>query len=105
MIPVKVSYHPANTPTAIEKHHRVAYGQESYIPIVASVTMDALRMELSNATVDGTVTLQFQETDTVYTEPFRSASPVPFLDVLINVDSNCPVFSAIHSQTTQAERH
>ena len=93
MIPVKVSYHPANTPTAIEKHHRVAYGQESYIPIIASVTMDALRMELSNATVDGTVTLQFQETDTVYTEPFRSASPVPFLDVLINVDRIVQSFS------------
>ena len=86
MIPVKISYHPANSPTAIEKHHRVAYGQESYIPIVAAITTDALRMELSNATVDGTVTLQFQETDTVYTESFRSTSPVPFIDVLINVD-------------------
>ena len=86
MIPVKTFYHPANSATAIEKHHRVAYGQEWYIPLVAAITMDALRMELSNATVDGTVTLQFQETDTVYTEPFRSSSPVPFLDVLINVD-------------------
>lgn len=86
MIPVKVSYHPANSPTAIEKHHRVAYGQEAYVPIVAAITTDALRMELSNGTVDGTVTLQFQETDTVYTESFRSASPVAFIDVLINVD-------------------
>ena len=93
MIPVKTSYHPANSPTAIEKHHRVAYGQEWYIPLVAAITMDALRMELSNATVDGTVTLQFQETDTVYTEPFRSASPVPFLDVLINVDRIVRSFS------------
>ncbi len=86
MIPVKVSYHPANSPTAIEKHHRVAYGQELYVPIVAAITMDALRMEVSNGTVDGTVTLQFQETDTVYTESFRRTSPVPFIDVLINVD-------------------
>ena len=93
MIPVKTSYHPANSPTAIEKHHRVAYGQEWYIPLVAAITMDALRMELSNATVDGTVTLQFQETDTVYTEPFRSASPVPFLDVLLNVDRIVQAFS------------
>ena len=93
MIPVKVTYDPANNPTAIEKHHRVAYGQEWYIPLVAAITMDALRMELSNATVDGTVTLQFQETDTVYTEPFRSASPVPFLDVLINVDRIVQSFS------------
>ena len=93
MIPVKTSYHPANSPTAIEKNHRVAYGQEWYIPLVAAITMDALRMELSNATVDGTVTLEFQETDTVYTEPFRSASPVPFLDVLINVDRIVQSFS------------
>ena len=93
MIPVKTSYHPANSPTAIEKHHRVAYGQEWYIPLVAAITMDALRMELSNATVDGIVTLQFQETDTVYTEPFRSASPVPFLDVLLNVDRIVQAFS------------
>lgn len=93
MIPVKTSYHPANSSTAIEKHHRVAYGQEWYIPLVGAITMDALRMELSNATVDGTVTLQFQETDTVYTEPFRSASPVPFLDVLINVDRIVQSFS------------
>ena len=93
MIPVKVSYHPANSPTVIDKHHRVAYGQESYIPIVASVTVDALRMELSNATVDGTVTLQFQETETVYTESFRSASPSPFVDVLINTDRIVKSFS------------
>ena len=93
LIPVKTSYHPANSPTMIEKDHRVAYGQEWYIPLVAAITMDALRMELSNATVDGTVTLQFQETDTVYTEPFRSASPVPFLDVLINVDRIVQSFS------------
>ena len=62
-------------------------------PLVAAITMDALRMELSNATVDGTVTLQFQETETVYTEPFRSASPVPFLDVLLNVDRIVQAFS------------
>ncbi len=93
MIPVKTSYHPANSPTMIEKDHRVAYGQEWYIPLVAAITMDALRMELSNATVDGTVTLQFQETETVYTEPFRSASPIPFLDVLLNVDRIVRAFS------------
>lgn len=93
MIPVKTTYHPANSATAIEKHHRVAYGQEGHIPIVAAVTVDALRMESSNATVDGTVTLQFQETDTVYTEPFRSASPSPFTDVLINVGRIVESFS------------
>ncbi|MCY3723606.1 MAG: hypothetical protein OXG97_15395 [Candidatus Poribacteria bacterium] len=93
MIPVKTTYHPANNATAIEKHHRVAYGQEGHIPMVAACTVDALRMESSNATVDGTVTLQFQETDTVYTEPFRSASPSPFTDVLANVGRIVESFS------------
>ena len=86
MIPVKVSYHPANSATAIEKHHQVAYGQEPYISLVAAVTLDSLRMEISNSTIDGSVTLQFEETDTVYTEPFRQASPLAFIDVLIRVD-------------------
>ena len=85
-IPVKVSYHPANSATAIEKHHRVAYGQEGFISMVAAGTLGALRMESSNGTVDGTVTLQFQETDTLYTEPFRSASLFASTDVLIKVD-------------------
>ena len=86
MIPVKVAYHPANSTIPIEKHHRVAYGQEGFISMVAAGTLGALRMESSNSTVDGTVTLQFQETDTVYTEPFRSASPSAPTDVLIKVD-------------------
>ncbi|MYK19800.1 hypothetical protein F4055_16790 [Candidatus Poribacteria bacterium] len=86
MIPVKVSYHPANSETAIEKHHQVAYGQESFISLVAAITLDSLRMELSNSTIEGAVTLQFEETNTVYTEPFRRTSPVAFLDVLLNVD-------------------
>ena len=86
MIPVKVSYHPANSETPIEKHHQVAYGQESFISLVAAITLDSLRMELSNSTIEGAVTLQFEETNTVYTEPFRRTSPVAFLDVLLNVD-------------------
>ena len=86
MIPVKVAYHPANSETAIEKHHQVAYGQESFISIVAALTLDSLRMEMSNSTIEGTVTLAFEETDTVYTESFRRASPFAFIDVLINVD-------------------
>ena len=86
MIPVKIFYQPANSPTPIEKHHQVAYGQEDFIPIVAAITLDSLRMEISNSTIDGTVTLQFQETDTVYTESFRHTSPFAFIDVLIRVD-------------------
>lgn len=93
MIPVKVSYHPANSPTAIEKHHRVAYGQEDYISVVAAATVEALRMESSDATIDATVTLKFQETDTVYTESFRSASASPFTDVSEHTDRIVRSFS------------
>ena len=82
MIPVKLSYHPVNRPV-IEKHHAVAYGQELWIGVVAAVTMDRLRMERNAGTVEGTVTLHFQETETVYTETFRAASANPFSDVLI----------------------
>ena len=82
MIPVKLSYHPVNN-TVIEKHHVVAYGQEWAISFVAAVTMDAIRMERNAATVEGTVTLHFQETETVYTETFRSASSNPFFDVFL----------------------
>ena len=82
MIPVKFSYHPVNN-TAIEKHHVVAYGQEWAISFVAAVTMDAIRMERNAATVEGTVALHFQETETVYTETFRTASSNPFFDVFL----------------------
>ena len=93
MIPVKVSYHPANSETPIEKHHQVAYGQERFIPMVASSTFSVLRMELSNSTIEGSVTLTFEETDTIYTEPFRRASPLAYLDVLLNVDQIVQSFS------------
>ncbi len=86
MIPVKVAYHPANSEAGVEKYHQVAYGQEAFISLVAAVTLDSLRMEVSNSTIEGSVTLAFEETDTVYTEPFRRTSPVAFLDVLLNVD-------------------
>ena len=85
MIPVKVAYQAGNGPV-VEKNHKVAYGQESFLPVVAAVTMDSIRQEISSATVDGTITLQFKETETVYTESFRSASSDPFLDVLLNVE-------------------
>ena len=86
MIPVKLSYRPVNN-TVIEKHHVVAYGQEWAISAVAAITMDAIRMERNTATVEGTVALHFQETETVYTEKFRAASSNPFLDVFIGTGS------------------
>ncbi|MDE0684886.1 MAG: hypothetical protein OXI63_18350, partial [Candidatus Poribacteria bacterium] len=92
MIPVKVAYHPVNN-TPIEKHHVVAYGQEWAVSYVAAVTMDAIRMERNAATVEGTVTLHFQETETVYTEKFRTASSNPFLDVFIKTGSIINAFT------------
>ena len=92
MIPVKVSYHPVNN-TPIEKHHVVAYGQEWALSYVTAVTMDAIRMEQNAATVEGTVTLHFQETETVYTETFRTASSNPFFDVYIKTDSIIDAFT------------
>ena len=85
MIPVKVAYQAGNGPV-VEKNHKVAYGQESFLPIVVALTMDSIRQEISSSTVEGTITLKFKETETVYTESFRSASSDPFFDVLLNVD-------------------
>ena len=92
MIPVKFSYHPVNN-TPIEKHHVVAYGQEWAIPAVAGITMDAIRMERNAATVEGTVTLHFQETETVYTETFRTASSNQFFDVFLETGSIIDAFT------------
>ena len=85
MISVKVAYQAGNGPV-VEKNHKVAYGQESFLSVVAALTMDSIRQERSSATIDGTVTLKFKETETVYTESFRSVSADPFFDVLINID-------------------
>ena len=92
MIPIKVSYRPVNS-TSIEKHHLVAYGQEWALSYVAAVTMDAIRMERNAATVEGTVTLHFQETETVYTEKFRTTSSNPFFDVFIKTGSIIDAFT------------
>ena len=94
MFPVKVSYRPVNN-TPIEKHHVVAYGQEWAISFVTAVTMDALRMERNAATVEGTVTLHFHETETVYTEKFRTASSNPFFDAFIGTGSIIASFTDI----------
>lgn len=95
MIPVKVSYHPANSNTAIEKYHTVAYGHEELIASVAASTLNAIRMEGSPGTIEGTVRLHFQETETVYTESFRSVSPNPFGEVLGSVGSIVTAFTEL----------
>ncbi len=86
MIPVTVTYQ-LDTDGIIEKSHKVAYGQENFISIVAATTFDAIRQEINYGTIKGTVTLQFEETDTVYKEKFYTASSDPFLDILLNTNS------------------
>ena len=95
MIPMSISYHPANRDIPVAKHHEVAYGQEWTIPIVAALTLDAVRMEVNPGTLSGEVTLEFQETDTVFTESFWSVSPDPFFDVLFRLDSIVLAFTDI----------
>ena len=87
MIPMEISYHPANRDTAVKKHHEVAYGQEWAIPIVTALTVDAVRMEISPGTLTGEITLEFQETGTVFKESFWSVSPDPFFEIFVNLDT------------------
>lgn len=94
MIPVAISYHPANREKPVKKNHEVAYGQESYIGIVAALTQDAIRMEISPGTTHCELTLKFKETDTVFTRSFWNISADPFLETFINVDSIVSAFTS-----------
>lgn len=68
----------------IEKEHQVAYGYERYISIIAAITQDAIRLETSPTTIEGTITLSFKESQKDYTETFLSASDDTYLDTLYN---------------------
>ena len=82
MIPVKIVYQ-LESDEVIEKNHKVAYGHEGFIAIVAATTFDAIRQETNFGTIEGTITLQFLETESVYTEKFYTASSDPFSDTLL----------------------
>lgn len=82
MIPVKVAYQ-LESDEIIVKRHKVAYGQEGIISIVVATTLDAIRQEINYGTIEGTITLQFEETESVYTEKFYAASSDPFIDTLL----------------------
>ncbi len=86
MIPVTVTYQPVNSPEPVQTHHKVAYGQEWAIPVVAASTLDAIRSEISPGTIEANVAISFKETKNVYTESFRSISPDPYEAVLANMD-------------------
>lgn len=85
MIPVTVTYQPVNSPEPVQTHHKVAYGQEWAIPIVAATTLDAIRSEISPSTIEANVAISFKETQNVYTESFRSIAPDPYEAVLENM--------------------
>ena len=86
MIPVKVSYHPANSDKPIKTTSEVAYGQEWAIAPVVALKVDALRREYTHATSDGKVVLSFEETKETYTQRWRNVTPDPFFDIYENVD-------------------
>ena len=86
MIPVTISYQPVNSREPIVKKHKVAYGQENFIAVVAATTLDAIRMEVSPGTIEANVLISFKETDEVYRQSFRSISPDPFGAVLENME-------------------
>ena len=86
MIPVTVTYQPVNSPRPIQTHHKVAYGQEWAISIVAASTLDAIRSEVSAGTIEANVAIKFKETNNGYTESFRTISPDPYKAVLANMD-------------------
>ncbi len=94
MIPVTISYHPATREKPVKKYHEVAYGQESYIALIAALTQDAIRMERSPGTTHCEVTLKFQETDKDFTRSFWNISNDAFLETYINVDSIVAAFTS-----------
>ncbi len=98
-IPVTIVYHPVNN-SAIETHHAVAYGNEQLIAITVATTIDALRMERSPGTTEGTVTLAFKESDSVYTESFRIASANPFKEVVDTVTAIGASFTDLLTNST-----
>ena len=109
MIPVTVSYSPVNSREPIVKKHKVAYGQEAFIPIVAATTLDSIRMEVSPGTIEANVAISFKETDEVYRESFRTITTDPFEAVLANmkviVDSFTHKFANAAGRATIDEIH
>lgn len=87
MIPIIVSYHPSNLDSPVKKRHQVAFGQESVIPLVAALTMDAIKMEISPGTISCEVELEFKETDRDFSRTFISISADPFIDLYLNIGS------------------
>ena len=84
MIPVNIEY--KRNKDIIKKSHEVSYGNELFIPIIAAVTQDAIRLETSPTTIEATIELSFKESQQRYTETFLSASKDTWLDTLVNTE-------------------
>ncbi len=90
-IPFNIKYQRGEN--VINKKHQVAYGYEWYIPIIAAVTQDAIRLETSPTTVEVSIELGFKEAQKNYTETFISASEDTYIDVLFNTQSIISAFT------------
>lgn len=95
MIPVTVTYQPINSPKPVQTHHKVAYGQEWAIPVVAATTLDAIRSEVSPGTLEAHVAIKFKETKNVYTESFRTIASDPYKVVLEGLEETVESFTDI----------
>lgn len=90
-IPFSIKYQRGND--VIEKEHHVAYGYENYIPIIAAVTQDAIRLETSPTTIEATITLSFEESEKDYTETFLSAAEDTYIETLFNTQRIISTFT------------
>lgn len=95
MIPVAVTYQPVNSPKPVQTRHKVAYGQEWTIPVVAATTLDAIRSEVSPGTLEVYVAIKFKETKNVYTESFRTIASDPYKVVLEGLKETVESFTDV----------
>ena len=99
MIQVNMEYHRDKHVT--KKNHEVAYGEESFISLLAALTFDAIRLETSPSTINLTLELHFKETDETYTETFLRASNDTFFDLWNNTNEVISAFTDPFSNTVE----
>ncbi len=98
-IPFNITYQRAEK--VIKKEHEVSYGYELYIPIIAAVTQDAIRLETSPTTVEVTIKLEFKESQNSYSETFISVSDDSYFDILFRTQRIISTFTDIFNNTTE----
>ena len=79
MIPVSIEYH--RDKHVERKNHQVAYGEETFIPLLVALTFDAIRLETSPSTIDVTLQLSFKETNETYSETFLATAEDTFFHI------------------------